>query len=116
MLVRYKAVATTLDYASVKLPRLPNPRLGRAAAVWGVLSAVAIILLSHQARMDMVTWRGNWCRTGEAMAQSRLYAIGFLQIVPAGALATSFYAKAGIAVCRTSLACAVGGWLVYVFS
>ena len=109
-------MATTLDYATARRSRPLNPRLGHVAAIWAVLSTVGMLLLSHQVRIDMVTWRGNWCGTGEVMAQDLLYSLGLLLIVPAGALGASMYAKAGVIVCRTSLACAVGGWLVYVFS
>jgi hypothetical protein len=90
--------------------------LGRIAATVGVLSALAIVYFSHEARMAMETWRGNWCGMASAHAESRLYAVGSLQVVPFVCCWSAWYAKVGLAVSRTSLLVAVGGWLVYMLS
>jgi hypothetical protein len=103
-----------LDYAGVSVPRRPNFGLGVAACVVAVVAAAAIVYLSHDARMAMVTWRGEWCGFATGRAEDRLHMIGGLLLIPAAMGWLGWYAKVGVAVCRAAFLSAVAGWLVYI--
>jgi hypothetical protein len=110
-----QTMAITIDYASATLQRSKSVSTGHTAAVLAVCSAVLVIFLSFNFRMNMAKCVG-WCGNPRMQAETSLYATGLLLFVPAIATVQSLLSGKCRRVCRTSLAVAACGWLFYVIS
>jgi hypothetical protein len=109
-------MATTIDYAAVGTRRPLDHRLGYVASAVSPVVTVAVVYLSHDARVNMVLARGEWCGTPILHAQTQLINTGFLLLISATALFIAWRAGVGLVVCRASLVVAAAMYLFYVVS